>query len=142
MSELGQRENGARVKQPSLPIKTFMVCDDDDTLIRLREYLRRAGVATGASRRLQDAWSPMLSADALVLIADDFDAGAVADGLLQLLSRSKRPRVIVVTAAYQLFAALLQAADAHETALVLPAPVSGWALTDALRRQCRSRIRE
>src|SRR5688572_4936601 len=80
---------------------TLVVCDDDDTLVRLRDYLGRSGVPTKATRRLEVAWAEAASCAALVLLPDDFDTGAVSDGLCRVLSRWPCPLVIIVTAVRQ-----------------------------------------
>jgi len=110
----------------------LVVGDDDDTLLRLRDYLVRAGVQTRATRQLDDAWkSP--SSQGIVLLPDDFDAGEVTDGLTRLLSRPPAPFIIIVTAGPRLFEPLIEGLGSPLSVVVMPKPVWGWTILDLLR---------
>ena len=117
---------------PDESLTALIVCDDDDTLIRLREYLTRAGVEARATRRLSDAWGERASG-AVVLMPDDFDMGEVTDCLRRLLSRVPAPLVIVVTAAPSRFEPLVRRFGAPNSVVVMPKPVWGWTILDLLR---------
>jgi hypothetical protein len=124
--------NGNQGTSPSPP--TLVVCDDDDTLIRLRDYLVRAGVETRATRRLGDAWGRPAS-ECIVLLPDDFNAGEVTDGLVQLLSSASSPFVIVVTADPRLYEPLIESLGNRESVVIMPKPVWGWTILDLLRQR-------
>jgi hypothetical protein len=111
----------------------MVVCDDDDTLMRLRDYLVRAGVETQATRRLADAWTQPERVS-IVLLPDDFDAGEVTDGLCNLLVRSPSPLLIVVTTAPRLFEPLIESLGNPESVVIMPKPVWGWTILDLLRQ--------
>jgi hypothetical protein len=110
----------------------LLVCDDDDTLIRLRDYLVRAGVPTRATRQLAEAWQPA-SGEAIVLLPDDFDTGEVTDGLSRLLSCPPAPFVILVTAGPRLFEPLIQSLGSLDSVVIMPKPVWGWTILELLR---------
>jgi hypothetical protein len=112
---------------------TLVVCDDDDTLLRLREYLGRAGVPTRATRRLEQAWLEAESCAALVLLPDDFDMTAVTGGLCRVLSRRPCPLVILVTAVRQHLEPLLTTIEHPESVIYTAKPVWGWTILDILR---------
>lgn len=117
-------------------LTVLVVCDDDDTLIRLRDYLTHAGVEARATRRLSDAWGEHPSG-AVVLMPDDFDTAEVTEGLSRLLSRLPAPLVIVVTAGPRLFEALVQSLGAPDSVVVMPKPVWGWTILEVLRNRPR-----
>lgn len=120
----------------SLPptARTLVVCDDDDTLIRLRDYLVRAGVETQATRQLADAWGRPAD-ECIVLLPDDFNAGEVTDGLVQLLSSASSPLVIIVTAGPRLYEPLIESLSHRESVVIMPKPVWGWTILDLLRQR-------
>jgi hypothetical protein len=124
---------GDQGSSPSPP-PTLVVCDDDDTLIRLRDYLVRAGVETRATRRLEDAWGRPAS-ECIVLLPDDFNTGEVTDGLVQLLSSASSPFVIVVTADPRLYEPLIETLGNRESVVIMPKPVWGWTILDLLRQR-------
>jgi len=110
---------------------TLVVCDDDDTLLRLRDYLIRAGVQTRATRQLTDVWKP--SSEAIVLLPDDFSVRDVTDGLSSLLSRPQAPFLIIVTAGPRLFESLIESQGKADSVVIIPKPVWGWTILDLLR---------
>lgn len=113
--------------------RTLVVCDDDDVLIRLRDYLVRAGVETQATRRLADAWGRPAD-ECIVLLPDDFNAGEVTDGLVQVLSRTSSPFLIVVTAGPRLYEPLIESLGNRGSVVILPKPIWGWTILDLLRQ--------
>jgi hypothetical protein len=114
-------------------LRALVVCDDDDTLLRLRDYLVRAGVETEATRRLADAWSQP-STVSIVLLPDDFDVGEVTDGLCNLLMRSPSSRLIVVTTTPRQFEPLIESVGSTDSVVIMPKPVWGWTILDLLRQ--------
>ncbi|MEY4547347.1 MAG: hypothetical protein RL685_3542 [Pseudomonadota bacterium] len=110
----------------------LVVCDDDDTLIRLRDYLVRAGMQTRATRRLSDAWKPS-SGEGVVLLPDDFDTGEVTDGLSRSLAIAPLPFIIIVTAWPRLLEPLVESLGNPDSVVLMPKPVWGWTILDLLR---------
>lgn len=123
--------NRAQSSAPSP--RTLVVGDDDDTLIRLRDYLVRAGVEARATRQLAEAWAWPAN-ECVVLLPDAFDAGEVTDGLVELLSRASSPFLIVVTAGPRLYEPLIEGLPHRESVLIMPTPVWGWTILDLLRQ--------
>jgi len=121
---------GAAEREGGCP-STLVVGDDDDTLLRLRDYLVGAGVQTRATRQLTHLWKP--SSEAIVLMPDDFDAGEVSDALRRLLSRPQPPFLIIVTAGPRLFALLRESLGKTDSVVIIPKPVWGWTILDLLR---------
>jgi hypothetical protein len=111
----------------------LIVSDDDDTLLRLRDYLVRAGVETEATRRLGDVWGRSAS-QSIVLLPDDFDAGEVTGGLEQLLLRASSPFVIIVTAGPRSYEPLIESLGNPPSVVIVPKPVWGWTILDLLRQ--------
>jgi hypothetical protein len=124
-----------RPHEPKPSETTLVVCDDDDTLIRLQDYLRRAGVPTKATRQLEVAWTEAESCSTLVLLPDDFDTGVVTDGLYRVLSHWPCPLVVLVTAARQHLEPLLTTVAHPEAIVFTPKPVWGWTILDLVRNR-------
>lgn len=112
----------------------MVVCDDDDTLVRMRDYLCRAGVETRATRHLADIWG-QLAAQSVVLWPDDFDTDEVLDALRKLLLNVRSRFVIIITAEPRLFEPLLEALEDPESVVIMPKPVWGWTILDLLRQR-------
>jgi hypothetical protein len=110
----------------------LIACDNDETLIRLRDYLSRAGIEARATRSLVDAVRPSQRLDALVLFPDDFDTGEVTDGLLDLLGAGSGALLVLVTADSQSFEPLLASSGSTRWVL-MPKPAWGWTILDVLR---------
>jgi hypothetical protein len=110
-----------------------VICDDDDIMIRLRDYLGRSGVEARATRQLAEAWV-LPESESLVLFPDDFDAGEVTDGLERLLSRESCPFVIVITMGPRLYEPLIESLGNPESVVIMPKPVWGWTILDLLRQ--------
>lgn len=114
--------------------RTLVVGDDDDTLIRLRDYLVRAGVEARATRRLAEAWGRPAN-ECVVLLPDDFSVGEVTDGLVELICRASSPFLIVVTAGPRLYEPLIEGLGRRESVVIMPKPVWGWTILDLLRQR-------
>ncbi len=127
-----------QIQKSDPKLRAIVVCDDDDTLIRLRDYLARAGVETQATRRLADAWENHAS-QSIVLLPDDFDEGEVTDGLCSRILRVPSPLFIIVTAGPRLFEPVLESLGHPASIVIMPKPVLGWTILDLLRQKCRER---
>lgn len=112
-------------------ISALLVCDDDDTLIRLRDYLSRSGVQVRATRRLADACQD--PGATVMLLPDDFPSGEVTDCIQRLLASPSRPSLIVITAATRLYEPLAEACGEPGRMVILPKPVWGWSILELLR---------
>ena len=105
-----------------------LVCRNAETLIEA--YLRRAGVATHNTRRIErlaDMVPPSVSA--VVIFADDFPFEAVRTAVTVV--RSQRPAVLIVIVTEDPGAFATQ----PSSVLVLAKPVWGWTILDAIRAQ-------
>jgi hypothetical protein len=110
----------------------LVVGADAELLEQLRHYLTRAGIRARGTRCLDEAWRTARG-QALVLFPDDFDAGAVADGLGRVCSGSPYPKVIIITAGPRLFDPLLESLGRPDSVVVMPKPVWGWTILELLR---------
>lgn len=115
---------------------TLVVCDDDGTLLRLRDYLVRVGFSVLATRSLEHAWREAQRCAALVLMADDFDTGEVAAGLLRMLATPPNPFVIIVSSMRQQFEAVALF-ERPGSLVIIPKPAWGWTIVDLLRGRGR-----
>lgn len=116
-------------------ISALLVCDDDDTLIRLRDYLTKSGVQVRATRQLADAWRN--PGAAVVLLPDDFDTDEVTDCISHLLSGKSSPFLIVITAVTRLFEPFADGLGQPGRVVIMPKPVWGWSILDLLRSRGR-----
>jgi hypothetical protein len=124
-----------RTQDARASVSALLVCDDDDTLIRLRDYLTQSGVQVRATRQLGDVCrSP---GAAVILLPDDFDAGEVTACLSRLLSGKTSPFLIVITAMTRLFEPLAEAFGNPQELVIMPKPVWGWTILDLLRSRGR-----
>jgi hypothetical protein len=110
-----------------------IVSANPDTLDGLEAYLQRAGALTNGTRRIEciaDVTPP--ASTAVLLFPDDFDAAVVAAALATL--RAKRPTTlpVLVTKEPRRFARL-PSAERGVAPLLVPKPVWGWMILDAIR---------
>lgn len=95
-------------------------------------YLRRAGVSTHGTRSIERAADIVLpSASAVVLFADEFPREALEEALAAIRARRPELLVVIVTQHPGSFATL-QVSE-QSAILVLPKPVFGWNILDAIR---------
>ena len=117
-----------------------IVSDNPETRDGLESYLRRAGLKTSGRKSVENlAETVPVGASAVVLFPDDFQPEGVLSALAGL--RSKRPRClcVLVTKEPQRFESL-PFADKAATPLVVPKPVWGWTILDAIRSRLQSDI--
>lgn len=117
------------------PNHVTVIADNPQTREGLNAYLSAAGVASSASRRLQDVSLMPQAATAVVVFPDDFQLEAVEVTLVSL--RRARPNllIVVVTGAPQHLGAALGQDGRSVAPLVLPKPAFGWTILDAIRER-------
>ncbi|HEY6559171.1 MAG TPA: hypothetical protein VI072_17930 [Polyangiaceae bacterium] len=110
-----------------------IVSDNPETLDGLESYLRRAGVMTNGTRHLEKLTEviPPVSA-VVILFPDDFYFDLVLSALETL--RLQRPTIlpVLITSEPKRFEAL-PAVDSGFAPLVVPKPVWGCTILDAVR---------
>lgn len=111
-----------------------IVSTNPETLDGLETYLRRAGLKTSGTRTVEglaDRAAPLPSV--VVLFPDDFRPESVVAALLAL--RAQRPKTlpVLVTKEPQRFEALPARSAGGLAPLVIPKPVWGWTILDAIR---------
>jgi hypothetical protein len=111
-----------------------IVADNPETLDGLAAYLRRAGIRTDGKRRLEDLADLPSRAHAgvIVVFPDDFHSTAVMAALAALCERSPESLKILVTRDVKRFERL-PTRDGALAPLIVPKPVWGWTILDAIR---------
>ncbi len=116
------------IRRPRL--RALVVGTDPTTRAALLSYLHGAGIdadACGDAKGLERACrAPRSAADAVVVFPDDLAPAAVRATLRAARAVGRDVLLVVVTASPQRFSAT---APLH----VLPKPVFGWTLVDAIR---------
>ena len=119
------------------PLHVTIVSDNPETLDGLEAYLRRAGVATNGTKHVERLPEMMPAATSVVLLfPDDFQHASVLSALATL--RAERPKIlpVLVTKEPKRFQLLTQPKTRQAGAvvpLIVPKPVWGWAVLDAIR---------
>jgi hypothetical protein len=115
-----------------------IVSTNPETLDGLQTYLRGAGVAARCSRALEDCvHTAPPTTIAFVLFPDDFQWERVISTLAELAEQRPKALPVLVTAQPQRFNRLVSA----ESVLVVPRPVWGWTILDAIRAHFETRAR-
>src|SRR5438128_389291 len=116
--------------QRAKTMEVAIVSLNPETLDGLQGYLSAAGVDARCTRDL-DACSRNAPADTLafVLFPDDFAWESVVAAIAELTAKRPRALPVLVTAHPKRFDTLIDA----DKVLVVPRPVWGWAILDALR---------
>jgi hypothetical protein len=109
------------------------VSDNAETLDGLETYLRRAGLTTNGTRHLDKACelAPPASS-AVLLFPDDFRSVAVVAALADLASERPKLLRVLVTREPKRYE-VLPAPQGALPLLVVPKPVFGWTIVDAIR---------
>lgn len=108
-----------------------IVSANPETLDGLQSYLQSAGVAARGTRRLEDCAELKAPATvAVVLFPDDFASETVMATVLDLGARGPGILSVLVTGHPKMFDAL---ASRGRNVLVVPRPVWGWTILDAIR---------
>lgn len=115
------------------PSHVTVVADNPQTIDVLYEYFTRVGLASNGARELDAVAAVPPAANALVLFPDDFGASEVESTILAV--RRTRPKllIVLVTGAPQRLRAALEPDGRSLLPLVLPRPVFGWTILDAIR---------
>jgi hypothetical protein len=110
-------------------LEVAIVSDNPETLDGMQTYLRGAGVQARCSRDLGACVkSAPASTLAFVLFPDDFRWESVIAAILELIERRPKALPVLVTSQPQRFSDF-----ARSNVLVVPRPVWGWAILDAIR---------
>jgi DNA-binding NtrC family response regulator len=108
-------------------VSVAVVSDNAETLDGLERYLCDAGIAARGTRRLDQAWEIVAaSRSVVVLFPDDFPTIRVFAALAALKRRRPGALPVIVTKDYRRFASA-------EGAVVIPKPVWGFTILDAVR---------
>jgi DNA-binding NtrC family response regulator len=108
-------------------VSVAVVSDNTDTLDGLERYLCDAGIAARGTRSLDQAWEIVTpSRSVVVLFPDDFPTIKVFAALAALKRRRPGASAVIVTKDYRRFASA-------EGAVVIPKPVWGFTILDAVR---------
>jgi hypothetical protein len=123
---------------PTKPLYVSVIADNPETRDGLRDYLREAGVTTQATGALNDTVAVPRAATAVVIFPDEFGAKEIVASVLSL--RTVRPRLLIllVTGVPQRFRAALEPDGRSPLPVILPKPVFGWSILDAIREYAAS----
>ncbi len=113
------------------PQQVAIVSANPETLDGLQSYLRGAGVAARGTRRLEeccDLTAPLTVA--VVLFPDDFPCDSVMTILAEICARRPSILRVLVTGHPKVFEPLVEGLP---NVLIVPRPVWGWAILDAIR---------
>lgn len=112
-----------------MDVKLALIANDRETVDGVQQYLLRAGARVSSTSWLGEAHAACADADAVILFADHYSREEALEVVLQLGVRL----VIVVTAEVAYFSESRTAERAAPRLIVLPRPVWGWMLLDAVR---------
>jgi hypothetical protein len=108
-----------------------IVSANPETLDGLQSYLHGAGVDARGTRRLEDCAELSTPATvAVVLFPDDFSRDKVVTTVVALCARGPTILQVLVTGHPKTFEAVGQG---RRNVLVVPRPVWGWTILDAIR---------
>ncbi|WP_394842313.1 response regulator [Pendulispora brunnea] len=127
------------VPRKGQPLQVLIVSDNPETLDALVKYLGAAGATVAGTRELERcAEMTPGGASAVVLFPDDFEKQTVLDTLHDLGVHRPNTLPVLVTSESKQFRAL-PAATGRVAPLIVPKPVWGWTLLDAIRAELESR---
>jgi hypothetical protein len=115
-----------------------IVATNPETLDGLQSYLRGAGVAARGTRDLAECTRFAADSEgkvAVIIFPDDFRWEKVVAALAELAALRPRVLPVLVTAHPQKFQKLVAAEDV----IVMPRPIWGFAILDAIRAEMLSR---
>jgi hypothetical protein len=119
------------LKRAGAPRQVAIFSGNPETLDGLQSYLRGAGVAARGTRRL-DECSDLTAAPtvAVVLFPDDFPYESVLATVADIAARRPGILQVLVTGHPKTFERLV---DGRENVVIVPRPVWGWTILDAIR---------
>lgn len=118
-------------KRATRPRQVAIVSANPETLDGLQSYLQSAGVAARGTRRLEDCAAMTAPATAaVVLFPDDFERESVLATVVDIGARGPAILRVLVTGHPQAFEVL---ADGRRNVMIVPRPVWGWTILDAIR---------
>jgi hypothetical protein len=123
---------------PSRSTNVTLIAKSDETISGLQSYLLDAGVPPQTTRSLQDAAHIPSATTAAVIFPDGFEVDDVVQHVRALRRRLPRLLLVVVTSSPQSFRPALEPDDESRLPVVLPKPVFGWTILDAIRDHVRS----
>jgi hypothetical protein len=109
-----------------------IVSANPETLDGLQSYLRQAGIRARGTGEIESGAAMDLDPTAVVFFPDEFPADDVLKEVARL--RRERPQVLIVlvTREPRRFTQTL-ATNERAPTIVVPKPVWGWAILDAIR---------
>jgi len=114
-----------------------IVSSNPETVDGLEAYLRRAGVRTRGTRQIEKATEiTPTTASVVVLFPDDFGSDLVTSALGTLRSHRPKTLTVLVTKEPKRFESL--PVTEGIAPLVVPKPVWGWTILDAIRSRLDS----
>lgn len=118
-------------KRAKGPQQVAIVSTNPETLDGLQSYLHGAGVTARGTRRLEDcAALTATSTVAVVLFPDDFPCESVMAAVADIGARGPSILRVLVTGHPKAFEPLV---EGRENVLIVPRPVWGWTILDAIR---------
>lgn len=108
-----------------------------DTLYGLEAYLRNVGLRAESRRSLDIAALNASSTRAIVVFPDDFPDATIKTAMQALLGAPRDTLTLIITYHPALYEAMLGVERAG--VVVLPGPVWGWAIVDAIRHHEEAR---
>ena len=111
----------------------IVVADNRETADALHDYLSKAGIPTRTSRRLRDISALCKDASALVLFPDEYADADILTTLRALRAAYPHLLLLLVTSLPQRVRAACDPDARSVLPVILPKPVFGWNLLDAIR---------
>ena len=119
-----------RASPPAKTVEVTIVSSNPETLDGLHSYLSAAGVVARCTRTIEDCLRVASeSALAFVVFPDDFRWETVLAAVADLTENHPRALPVLVTAQPRRYEELFSGGKV----LVVPRPVWGWAILDAIR---------
>lgn len=113
--------------------RVVVVSENAETVDGLQTYFVGVGISARSARSLGAALSLPESTTAVVVFPDDFRAVEVVESLLALRKKCPRLLLLLVTGEPRRYSEALAVRQGASSLLILPKPVFGWAIVDAIR---------
>jgi hypothetical protein len=125
-------KNAARRSTEAPRLHAAIVSSSRETLAGLEAYLRRAGLTTSSTRRIERSGELAKNASAIVLFPDDFDRDAVLSALDECRRKNGTAVRVLVTRTPRSFETLAWPEGAPSP-LLIPKPAWTWTILDVIR---------